>query len=138
MWLIGFGVFDFAFEKGLIVPSDPRLYLSEHYTQRPGLDITEYTPFAPMIYSFDCLIPALDLHQEENWHPGLRTDHGPNPQVQDKMEYHFLTVDNVPRISFVREDWLILTKLYLWIHIISGWVLTSVAIVGVSRIFYKE
>jgi hypothetical protein len=73
----------------------------------------EYPPFSPFWYSLDTLLPLVDLGQGTAW--------SPSP------------------INGVRDDfpgWFVLA--YLYIHIIAGWVLTSLTVVALTGIIKKD
>ncbi len=75
--------FDFAAGKGVFAPRDAQVYL------QPGLEkcrpheggnwtacaaeagglFDEYPQFNPWVYSFNVLLPVVDLYQEKNWVP---------------------------------------------------------------------
>lgn len=74
----------------------------------------EYTPFSPFWYTLDTLIPLVDLGQESAWSPS-------------------------PINSSICEDfwgWLVLG--YLYVHIIFGWILTTLTVVALSGIIKKD
>lgn len=73
----------------------------------------EYTPFSPFWYSLDTLIPLVDLGQERAWSPS-------------------------PIGSFWQDlkGWGLL--LYLYIHIIMGWVLTTLTVVALTGLIKRD
>lgn len=74
----------------------------------------EYTPFSPFWYSLDTLIPLVDLGQESAWSPS--------------------PID----ASFYKDPWGWFVLIYLYIHIIFGWLLTTLTVVALSGIIKKR
>jgi len=75
-----------------------------------GSHSRSYPKFVPIIYSLDVFIPLIDLYQEKYWMPN--------------MDHHSLG-----RIKFFFSC---LIQLYLWTHIIAGWVLTTLFLFGLA------
>lgn len=69
-----------------------------------------YPEFNPFIYSLDTLIPFLDLHQESYWIPAYKNGH---------------------------PCWSGLLHIYLWFHIIIGWVFTTLSALSLSGVVRK-
>ena len=63
--------------------------------------------FSPVAYSLDALVPVVKLHQEEYWLPDPAT----------------------------RWGWWL--RVYLWFHIAMGWILTTLAIMGLTGVVRK-
>ena len=68
----------------------------------------KYPCLEPIMYSIDTFLPIVKLHQEEYWLPDDSKQNG----------------------SFYRA--------YLWLHIIFGWILTTIAVASFSGIVKKE
>jgi hypothetical protein len=66
-------------------------------------------PFRPLVYSLDAVLPIVDLHQASRWLP--------DPAAR-------CTVSSV---GYPCGEWL---RVYLWVHILVGWSLTSLAVAG--------
>jgi hypothetical protein len=109
---------------GLIKPADP-VFITENQTrnlQAPSPtahDIAytlppEYTPFNAFWYSFDTLIPLIDLGQEKAWSPSPLTT---------KIS------DDIP-------GWALL--FYLYFHIIMGWVLSTLTVVALTGLIKRD
>ncbi|WP_210407761.1 hypothetical protein, partial [Hydrocoleum sp. CS-953] len=64
-------------------------------------------------YSLDTFIPIVDLHQQTYWLP--------NPKKGRE----------IPLILFKVKTGALL-KWYLWVHIVFGWILTSLWVAGFS------
>lgn len=74
----------------------------------------EYTPFSPFWYALDTLIPLVDLGQESAW--------SPSPIDQ----------------SVFKDPWGWAVLIYLYAHIIMGWVLTTLTVVALTGVIKKE
>lgn len=74
----------------------------------------EYTPFSPFWYALDTLIPLVDLGQESAW--------SPSPIDQ----------------SIFKDFWGWAVLVYLYAHIITGWVLTTLTVVALTGVIKKE
>jgi hypothetical protein len=75
--------FDIAAEKGVFAPRDAQVFLQQDFndcrphtggnwtkcTQKVGDKFAEYPQFNPWVYSFNVLLPVVDLYQEKNWVP---------------------------------------------------------------------
>lgn len=74
----------------------------------------EYTPFSPLWYALDTLIPLVDLGQESAW--------SPSPIDQ----------------GVFKDPWGWAVLIYLYVHIIMGWVLTTLTVVALTGVIKKE
>ncbi len=90
-------------DTGIVVPGDKTRHLSDVYPR-----------FSFLMYSIDVFIPLVDLHQAKYWLPNA--NRGP--------EYL-----NIKGISLRVGG---MFRFYMWIHIMSGWVLTSLLVVGLT------
>jgi hypothetical protein len=123
--VIGCGVFYGAYHFDYMVPAKGRIYLDGCYNrscywwtvpQRAWTDTTdkvlrvpdEFPEFNSLFYAIDTFFPIVDLHQEAYWSP--RSDGFAG--------------------GFFRG--------FLWLYIISGWVLTTMAVVGFTGIIKKD
>lgn len=118
---------------GHIKPADPVFIAQNHITKKGEYETSaqedkvlerghrfaytlpvEYTPFSAFWYSFDTLVPLIDLGQEKAW--------SPSPLVP----------------SFTRDPigWLLL--FYLYFHIIMGWVLTTLTVVAMTGLIKRD
>ncbi len=71
-------------------------------------DSEAHPEFQAFMYSLDVFLPIVDLHQKAYW----------LPFTQDGCNYFFM--------------------IYLWIHICLGWLLTTLAIAGLTGIVKKD
>jgi hypothetical protein len=75
--------FDLAAEKGIFAPRDSQVFLHTDFaacrpenngnwtkcTEKVQKKFAEYPQFNPWVYSFNVLLPVVDLQQEKNWGP---------------------------------------------------------------------
>ena len=126
LWAFGAMFFSNAFHYDYMQPSKERVFLDTCFVPQPD-DTCEnwipagrrwakdaryipadYTEFNSLIYSLDTFLPIVDLHQENYWLPGL-----------DK-------------------PWSWFNRAYLWLHIVLGWMLTSIGVAGLTGIIKKD
>ena len=118
-------IFSNAYHYGVMHPSKERVYLHDCYTgqmssckgwstfdrrwSREPIHLpADYPEFNSFVYSVDTFLPIVDLHQENYWLPS-----------GDK-----------------RWGWFF--RLYLWLHIAVGWLLSTVAVFGLTGIIKKD
>lgn len=79
----------------------------------------EYPAFNFLVYSIDTFVPLVDLHQTKYWLPN------PNKGI-------WQCPWKIGRIglTWIRIDFGGLLRLYLWMHISAGWILTTLLVVG--------
>ena len=107
--IVGAGAFDLGHGYGLISPTDSRVYFREEFVNSQGAWLPpQYPKFNAPIYSVDVFLPIVDLHQESRWLPNMRNNWG----------------------------WAL--WLYMWVHILSGWALTSVFVAALTGIIKKD
>lgn len=100
--LLGMIVFFFAYNHGLMTatqqwPVDPAHRLWNQ----------TYPAFNPLLYSLEAFLPIIDLGVEHYWTPNAS---------QGSLAYLG---------GFYILSWGGLVRLYLWLHILAGWVLTT-------------
>lgn len=78
-------------------------------------NIRDYPIPNPLIYSIDMFVPLVDLHHAKYW----------LPDAKRKGELKILNTFNVPIFGRIMR-W------YMWVHILCGWLLTSLLVVGLS------
>ena len=108
MIVIGTVVFATADQCHAIVPAKESIYLDERYTSDPTWLPDNYPSFQAIVYSADVFLPVVDLHQEEYWGPNENSDFG----------------------------WFV--RIYVWIHIGFGWILTTILVVGFTGIVRQD
>jgi len=77
----------------------------------------DYPSFSPLAYSVDAFLPVIDLHQEAYWLPRA----GPC------------------EVGSYRPTWCgSAVQLYLWLHIIVGWALTTLIVASFTGLVRKD
>jgi hypothetical protein len=74
----------------------------------------DYPKFQAFVYSLDALLPIVDLRQKGYWLP--------NANKGDNV---------IPGVGF---RWGGLLRVYFWVHIIFGWILTTLWVAGFTGI----
>lgn len=114
--VLGWVVFGVGYQKKLFSPTADGVYRDQDYLRSEVLP-DGYQTFNPFIYSLDSFLPIVDLHQESKWLP--------NPARKFAAEGKEIAGGYYLRI-------------YLWIHIIIGWALTTLAVAGFTGIVRKD
>jgi sRNA-binding regulator protein Hfq len=73
----------------------------------------EYPKFNAYIYSLDLFLPIVDLRQKNNWQPNSNTG------------YEIL-------IPLLKVQWRSVVQYYFYLHILLGWLLTTLWVAGVT------
>lgn len=111
MVILGAFLFDRAMALGIMVPAKERVLMDDRYKD-PRI-VREWLPaypaFQPIAYSIDTFVPILNLHQESYWLP-----------------------------DGAKEPFGWIYRAYLWLHIIVGWALTTVAVAGLTGLVKKD
>ncbi len=85
---------------------------------------SEYQAFNPIVYSIDTFVPFIDLHQKNYWLPSsLEPDSvkpGDKAARQARMPYGF---------------WV---RIYFWVHIVLGWIFSTLAAASLTGLIRKE
>jgi hypothetical protein len=82
----------------------------------PDSDLTKAASFNPLAYSFDTFVPLINLGQESRWAPG---------NVIEWSPFGWKT-SGLP------------LQIYLWIHIIMGWIASTMAAVAFTGLVRKS
>jgi len=77
----------------------------------------DYPKFQAFVYSLDTFLPIVDLNQKGYWLPNA--NHG----------------DYLPYVKF---RWGGLLRIYLWVHIIAGWILTTLWVAAFTGIIRRR
>ena len=108
-FLFSWGYSD-SFSKSLITPSDIESFESSDSSQAEEVS-DDYPKFNSLIYSLDVFIPIMDLHQHSYWLPNANRGR------------------DIPLLVWKFKCGELL-KYYFWIHIVCGWILTSLWVAG--------
>ena len=114
--LLGWVIFRGSYDCQLFAPTSDGVYKDPAYQQSWVLP-SGYQTFNPLIYSLDVFLPIIDLQQEGNWRP--------NPSQPCVIAGRAR-----PCGAYLRA--------YLWVHIIIGWALTTLAVAGFSGLVRKD
>jgi hypothetical protein len=117
--VIGWGVFSVAAITGIMTPSKEGAYISEAGVAGRQLS-TDYPKFNSLIYSVDLFIPVIDLHMKNYW----------LPNANNKSELRISNRINIPISGSIIRIW-------FWLHIILGWILITLFIVGLTGLIKK-
>lgn len=123
--IVGNIVFAINNENGLMEPAKEKIYAHECYVNQSDcphwLEIKhsakngdqryvppDYPDFNAFIYSLDVLVPIIDLKLENHWMPSSR------------------------------GLWGTISRWYFWLHIAMGWIFTTIAVAGFTRLIKKD
>lgn len=114
--VLGWGLFSMGFSGNLITPTNEWAYVSN--TGNLGRLVSEdYPKFQSLVYSLDVFVPVIDFQLANYWMP--------NAYRQGK-----LLILNRIKIPFNGSA----LRIYKWLHIIAGWVLTTLWVVGLTGV----
>ena len=122
LWMLGFialgwGLFEAGYSTGLITPSQV-----ETYSDGKAISLVvseDYPALQSLIYSLDMFVPLINLHQADYWLPNV---------YKGRVIYSAKTFT-------IRTGRLLLG--YMWIHIISGWTLTTLLVASLTGLVRK-
>jgi hypothetical protein len=117
-WIVGFvavGTFTFycGYQAQLIIPTDHEAYQTFTKTGTPPPD---YQPFNSFVYSLETFVPLIVLHQASYWLP--------------QPSYWLPQPDNKSHSNAIYSGRAL--RWYLWLHILLGWVFTSMLFAGLT------
>lgn len=130
--LLGALLFGLGNKKGLIKPTKVMEYVTvsgkaegeSGKSAKASEDKTSeakasgnYPTFGALMYSLDVFVPLVNLHQAEYWLPNANS--GNNLHNSESCKIFPSTTGS-------------LLRLYMWFHIILGWLLTTLLFVGLS------
>lgn len=129
--VLGFVVFGWAFQAGIIVPSDKDAYAD---FERLGRTIPNYQSFCAAIYSLDTSLPLIDLGQKGRWTPSLDAA-SVSPARSDGLVFDRFCDATFLKIQIPR-DWRRIAgrvvQAYLWVHLLLGWFFATMFVAGVT------
>ncbi len=115
---IGSGLF--WYNADLITPTDRVAQFSA--SQFDAMARADYPAFSPVVYSLDAFLPIVSLGQKDRWAPNA---------------YRGRVVHVPLWLPFRVDEWLTtgwLLRLYLWVDIGLGWLLTTLFVAGLTPI----
>jgi hypothetical protein len=104
---LGAFLFDLGYSYKVMAPASTDVLVQEKYQKYREIP-KDYPPFSAWAYSIDAFIPFLDLVLEHYWIPNADAGWGG-----------------------------VLLRIYLWIHIGLGWILSSLFLTGVTGIIRR-
>ncbi len=119
-----------AAQQGIFAPRDSQVFLAEDFAScRPDKWIscealtskfTEYPKFNPWVYSFNVLLPVVDLHQEKSWVPMQK-----EVWLRHGEEYVFVMLPNA-------THWIVIAE------IVFGWIASLLLVATFSGLVKTE
>jgi len=118
--IIGAVIFWLSYNNGLLKRVKPA---NETKAQTDSM-ITENQPkFSPVFYSLDVFLPIGNLQQADNWHPKYKISRAQGDQGK--------------LISYI-GDWSYWLTLWMYFQILSGWLLVTLLIGGLSGLIRER
>lgn len=117
--VLGWILFGIGYWGRLITPPSESAYVERSIktvdSKTKSRELSDvYPKFNFLVYSVDTFVPLIDLHQSKYWHPNANRG------------YELLSIKG---FSLHTGG---LLRLYLWIHIVMGWLLSTLLVVGVT------
>lgn len=110
--IVGTFIFGYGRRRDLILPSNDKAYSIAD----GELNVRKnYPPFNPFIYSLETFVPLVKLGMDDYWRPNAECGR----QLRFFKKGFSVTTDG-------------LLRGYLWIHILAGWVLTTLWVGGLT------
>ncbi len=110
--LVGMFIFGWANNVGIMYPT------------KEIKKSTEYQAFNPFVYSVDTFVPFIDLHQKNYWLP--------SSTGQDSMKPE----DKTARL--IKKPYGFWVRIYFWLHIVLGWIFSTLAAASLTGLIRKE
>ena len=123
-WVAGFvslgaALFWWGYRAGLITPTDESAYRAFIENGAPP---RHYPPFSSLVYSLENFLPVVDLYQGTYWRP--------NPHHHPINPWHNTQVSSTLPGRMLR--------VYLWLHILAGWMITPLFFAGVAGLLRSQ
>ncbi len=112
--VLGWLLFGIGFRAGVMSPMKEGGYVSDSGGENLRLSENYPEPCA-LVYSLDMFVPLINLHQASYWLPNANREG--KLQISEKL-----------RLPISGS----LLRFYLWFHIIMGWILTTLLVVGLT------
>lgn len=108
----GWWLFRRGYSRNLVKPTKEGAYVFENEWRNRLSEA--YPKFNAFVYSLECFVPLVKLGMSEYWMPNA--NHGQEIRILKFIVFRSGAV----------------LRLYLWFHIIAGWVLTTLWVGGVT------
>lgn len=121
-WILGFValgtvLFQWGYATRMVSPTEESAYESFMQT---GTTPPHYPAFNAFVYSLENFLPVVDLHQGEYWRPNP-SHHGSDASSPGREQRTYAGA---------------LLRWYLWLHILSGSILTPLLAAGLSGLIH--
>lgn len=113
-WIVGTILFEAGHASRVLLPT------KQDGGLRAPQAAAAYPPFFAPAYSLDALLPVIDLHQESYWLPSANG------------------TCLLPRTGLTLPACGGVLRLYLWFHIICGWTISTLLVVGLTGLVRKR
>ena len=126
---IGLGWVLTSYNANLFTPTEREAYQHTEFSTDP-IAVTApayYPPFSPLVYSIDTFLPIINLGQKDHWMPNIHRCH--RVRLFGGWPLH----RPIDRIATGQQ-----LRLWLWIHIALGWLLTTLFVAGLTPIIRKD
>ena len=117
---LGWGLFRIGLSADVMTPTKKGAYVSDDGGENRRLS-EDYPKFHALVYSLDMFVPLVNLHQASYWLPNANREG--ELRISEKL-----------RLSISGG----LLRIYLWVHIVMGWVLTTLLVVGLSGLIRNK
>lgn len=117
--IIGCGLFEIGHRTNIMTPTKEWAYSSKGGVTDSKSSI-DYPKFNSFIYSVDSFVPVIDLHMKGYW----------LPNANKKGEWRISEKISIPINGSLLRAW-------LWFQIISGWILITLFVVGLTGLIKK-
>jgi hypothetical protein len=116
--IVGALLFGWGYRAGVVTPTDPEAHAE---FVKSGRLPPAYQPFHSLVYSMDTFFPLVELHQEEFWLP---------------------CPENTKSAEVSRFGWRFnlgsFLRMYLWIQILAGWIISTLLAAGLSGLIHTD
>ena len=134
-WLVGLTLtgtllFGLGYLGGSMAPTERDAYAC---FEKQGWPPRHYQAFNPFIYALENSVPVLKLGQDSTWAPD------PGPREQERFgEVNFTPWNWLARAH--PHTWVTpsLLRCYRWLQIVSGWILATLFVAGVTGVVRRE
>src|SRR5260221_729472 len=149
LWFLGALIFLWADIQHCMVPTQEVAWHDFPQNQgrrNPDDGWSRYYPhFRPFVYSLDLCIPFMDFNQANYWEPNPDWMPEPNSSasrvariwqwVRHVLFYHHNIISIIPQPPRTsQQEWAgVVSYLYLPVHILTGWFLSTVTVIGFTR-----
>ncbi len=145
IYVLGVFVFAAAGARNAMVPADAALLVQSHVELAHGEDVAldhlpaeRYPPFEPVVYSADSFLPIINLHQEDYWLAGPAAGPAAASSRGAGLGPALDHLLNGRPADARRLLWTLRFQVYQWLHIICGWLLTTIAVAGLSGLIKTD